>query len=216
MEASIRALTEQIKVLSSQASQNRTPGATTPQFYARGSPVAAPVQAHLRQQGPPMPPPAAPTWQSGPSSVPRTDMNPFSVSNQGMMYPMQTLPPPTPQQEEENWELLFINAMSGAPGASLEDLLDHCPLDKILPLQGPPLIPASLMLGLLAQVLSLCRFPVHSILTHVPQLSTRVASGDQTEDAGTCLWWLLRCAQVIDTTVSLPISHPRCFRGPHV
>jgi hypothetical protein len=83
------------------------------------------------------------------------------MNNQGMLYPMQTLPPPTPQQqmEEENWELIFINAMSGAPGASLLDLLDHCPIDKILPLQGRPLIPPSLILGLLAQVLGSRVFP---------------------------------------------------------
>jgi len=77
------------------------------------------------------------------------------VNNQGLLYPMQPLPPPTPQQmEEENWELIFINAMSGAAGASLVDLLEHCPIDKILPLQGRPLIPPSLTLGLLAQVRS--------------------------------------------------------------
>jgi hypothetical protein len=52
----------------------------------------------------------------------------------------------------------------------------------------------------------------------VPQLSTRVANGDQVEDASTCLWWLLRCAQVIDTTVSLSyslIDSPHRFRCPH-
>jgi hypothetical protein len=160
MEASIRALTEQIKVLSSQPPQNRTPGATTPQYYARGSPVGASVQVHLRQQpGPPMPLPAAPAWQSGSSTIPRQEMAPMPMpmNNQGMLYPMQNLPPPpTPQQqmEEENWELIFINAMSGASGASVLDLLEQCPMDKILPLQGRPLIPPSLTLGLLAQVLS--------------------------------------------------------------
>ena len=78
------------------------------------------------------------------------------MTNQGMMYPIQNLPPPTPQQqmEEENWELIFINAMSGAPGASVLDLLEQCPIDKILPVQGRPLIPPSLTLGLLAQVRS--------------------------------------------------------------
>jgi hypothetical protein len=161
MEASIRALTEQVKALSSQAPQNRTPGSTTPQYYARGSPVAAPVPVHLRQQGPPIPPPAAPAWQSGPSNLPRQDMGPIPINNQGMMYPIQTLQPPTPQHqvEEENWELIFINAMSGAPGASLLDLLEHCPIEKILPLQSRPLIPPSLILGLLAQVLSSLCFP---------------------------------------------------------
>ena len=156
MEASIRALTEQVKSLSSQPPQNRTPGATTPQYYTRGSPVAAPVQVHMRQPGPPMPPPAAPAWQSGPSTLPRQDMGSLPMNNQGMLYPMQSLPPPpTPQQqmEEENWELIFINAMSGAPGASVLDLLEQCPIDKILPLQSRPLIPPSLILGLLAQVL---------------------------------------------------------------
>ena len=167
MEASIRALTEQVKALSSQPPQNRTPGATTPQYYTRGSPVGAPVQTHLRQPGPPMPPPAAPAWQSGPSNLPRQDIVQMPLNNQAMMYPtlqnmqsMQNLqnlpPPPTPQQqmEEENWELIFINAMSGAPGASVLDLLEQCPIDKILPLQGRPLIPPSLTLGLLAQVRS--------------------------------------------------------------
>lgn len=156
MEASIRALTEQVKALSPQPPQNRTPGATTPQYYARGSPVGAPVQVHMRQPGPPMPPPAAPAWQSGPSNLPRQDMVPMPMTNQGMMYPIQNLPPPTPQQqmEEENWELIFINAMSGAPGASVLDLLEQCPIDKILPVQGRPLIPPSLTLGLLAQVRS--------------------------------------------------------------
>jgi hypothetical protein len=33
--------------------------------------------------------------------------------------------------EEEKWGLIFINAMLGAPGASLIDLLKHCPIDKI-------------------------------------------------------------------------------------
>ena len=160
MEASIRALTEQVKALSPQPPQNRTPGATTPQYYARGSPVGAPVQVHMRQPGPPMPPPAAPAWQSGPSTHPRQDMVPMPMNNQGMLYPIQSLPPPTPQQqmEEENWELIFINAMSGAPGASVLDLLEQCPIDKILPVQGRPLIPPSLTLGLLAQVRSSCCF----------------------------------------------------------
>ena len=168
MEASIRALTEQVKALSSQSSQNRTPGATTPQYFARGSPVGAPVQ-HLRQQAQAMPPPATPAWQSGPSTLPRQDMGTMQITNQGMLYPVQPLPPSTPQQmEEENWELIFINAMSGAPGASLLDLLDHCPLDKILPLQGRPLIPPSLILGLLAQVLCLYSF---SLTTLIPIFS---------------------------------------------
>ncbi len=156
METSIRALTEQVKALSSQPPQNRTPGATTPQYYARGSPVSGPVQVHMRQPAPPMPmpAPAAPAWQSGPSTLPRQDIGPIPMNNQGMMYPMQNLSPPTPQQqmEEENWELIFINAMSGAPGASVLDLLEQCPIDKILPLQSRPLIPPSLILGLLAQV----------------------------------------------------------------
>ena len=160
METSIRALTEQVKALSPQPQQNRTPGATTPQYYARGSPVGAPVQVHMRQPGPPMPPPAAPAWQSGPSTLPpRQDIGPIPMNNQGMinqgmLYPMQSLSPPIPQQqmEEENWELIFINAMSGAPGASVLDLIEQCPIDKILPLQSRPLIPPSLILGLLAQV----------------------------------------------------------------
>jgi len=124
----------------------------------------------------------------------------MQITSQGMMYPVQPLPlpPPTPQQmEEENWELIFINAMSGAPGASLLDLLDHCPLEKILPLQGRPLIPPSLILGLLAQ------------------LSTHVANGDQVEDTSACLWWLLRCAQVIDTNDSAVQSYlPKM--GPNI
>lgn len=81
-------------------------------------------------------------------------MNNQGMINQGMLYPMQSLSPPIPQQqmEEENWELIFINAMSGAPGASVLDLIEQCPIDKILPLQSRPLIPPSLILGLLAQV----------------------------------------------------------------
>lgn len=84
------------------------------------------------------------------------------INNQGMLYPVQPLPPPTPQQqmEEENWELIFINAMSGAPGASLLDLIDQCPLDKLLPLQGRLLIAPSLILGLVAQVRSSHCFPL--------------------------------------------------------
>jgi len=107
------------------------------------------------------------------------------VNNQGKIY-LQTLPPPTPQQqmEEENWENFFLNAMSGGTETPLLELLEQCPIDKILPLQGRPLIPSSFILGLLAQ------------------LSTHVANGDQVEYAATCLWWLLRCAQVIDTTDS--------------
>jgi hypothetical protein len=67
------------------------------------------------------------------------------INNRGVMYPTQTLQPPTPQQqiEEENWELIFINAMLGVPGASLIDLLERCLIDKFLPLQGRPLIPPS-------------------------------------------------------------------------
>src|SRR5260370_32035326 len=111
METSIRALTEQVKALSPQPPQNRTPGATTPQYYTRGSPIAAPVAVHLRQQGLPMPAPAGPAWQSGPPNLPRQDMSPMPINNQGMMYPMQILPPSTPQQQmqDKTWESTLLN-----------------------------------------------------------------------------------------------------------
>lgn len=181
MELSIRALTDQVKTLTSQRS-------VTPYHPShRSSP--APIPAHLRQQQgtySPMDKMAnVSSWQqmatTAKQDVPPNPLHSILPQHQQLQgslpvpinpqhqppqqlqsHPFQTqqqAPPPPAQYRRdtptEDWEKVFLQALSSPDIRSLREILAHCPADKVMPLSGPLLVGQTIVLSVIHKVCSL-------------------------------------------------------------
>ena len=176
MELSIRALTDQVKSLSTQRS-------VTPYHPShRSSP--APIPVHMRQQSTtysPMDKMAnVSNWQQMASTTKQdvatsslhsglphqqlqgslpVPMNPQHQAPQQLQsHPFQNQQQVPPQAQyrrdtpTEDWEKVFLQALSSPDIRSLREILAHCPADKVMPLSGPLLVGQTIVLSVIHKV----------------------------------------------------------------
>jgi hypothetical protein len=59
----------------------------------------------------------------------------------------------------EDWEKVFLQALSSTDIRALRETLAHCPADKVMPLGGPLLVGQTIVLSVIHKVCSLHFFP---------------------------------------------------------
>lgn len=175
MELSIRSLADQVKTLSGQRS-------VTPYHMQSHRSSPAPIPPHLRQPAQPYAPmdkmANIGSWQMGSTAVkqemPMAQGHPnLTPQHQGSLPIPQTIyqppsqPPshslqnqaqalPQPQYRHEtpteDWEKVFLQALSAPDIRAFREVLLNCPADKVMPLTGPLLVTQTIVLSVIHKV----------------------------------------------------------------
>jgi hypothetical protein len=186
MELSIRALTDQVKTLTAQRSvtpyhpSHRSSPAPIPVHLRQQSQNYSPMpmdkmanvsnwQQMAATAKPDIPPnplhSVLPPHQQLQGSLP-VPMNPQHQPPQQLQthtfQAQQQAPPPAQYRRDtptEDWEKVFLQALSSPDIRTLRETLAHCPADKVMPLSGPLLVGQTIVLSVIHKVCSLRLFP---------------------------------------------------------
>lgn len=176
MELSIRSLTDQVKNLSAQRSvtpyhpSHRSSPAPIPVHMRQQSTNYSPMDkmatvtnwqqlsTPTKQDIPPNPMHAGIQHQQLQGSLP-VPMNPQHQAPQQLQpHPFQNQQQVQPQPQyrhdtpTEDWEKVFLQALSSPDIRSLREILAHCPADKVMPLGGPLLVGQTIILSVIHKV----------------------------------------------------------------
>ncbi|KAG8820860.1 hypothetical protein FRC17_010001 [Serendipita sp. 399] len=208
MELSIRNLTDQVKSLNSQRSvtpyhvqSHRSSPAPIPPHLRQQQGLGqidkmASISSWQMSSGlkPDVPitsgvgaplnlPPNFPPHPSLAPTVPQQTQ--YSAPQAGTSHTLQAPLPPiqAPQYRHdtpEDWEKIFLQAISNPDIRPLREVLAHCPADKVMPLNGPLLVGQSIVLSV------------------IHKLAGCLADVETLDESISLLWWLTRASQVLD------------------
>lgn len=209
MELSIRTLTDQVKTLTTQRSvtpyhmqSHRSSPAPIPAHLRQQPPAPTHGQidklasigawqqmsSGLKPEAPaPQPLANVPqSYQALPAPMSMPPQNQYAPPPQQL--PVHPVPAPLanvqmPQYRHdtpEDWEKVFLQALSNSDIRALRETLAHCPADKVMPLNGPLLVGQTI------------------ILSVIHKLAGCLADVETMDESISLLWWLTRASQVLD------------------
>ena len=181
MELSIRSLTDQVKNLASQRAvtpyhqqSHRSSPAPIPVHLRQPQPAPTHGQIeklasigawHQMSTGLKPEVPAPQAHNNVPQSYQPHPPAPMSMPPQSQYSTPQQIPVhsvaaplpnvPMPQYRHdtpEDWEKVFLQALSNADIRALRETLAHCPADKVMPLNGPLLVGQTIILSVIHKV----------------------------------------------------------------
>jgi hypothetical protein len=108
----------------------------------------------MGQNHPNIPPP-----HQGSLPVPQAMYQPpLQPPSHALQNPPQTIPQPQYRHDTptEDWEKVFLQALSAPDIRALREVLLNCPADKVMPLNGPPLVTQTIVLSVIHKVCGIC------------------------------------------------------------
>lgn len=127
--------------------------------------------------------PSIPPQHQGSLPVPQTLYQPpQQPPSHALQNPTQTIPQPQYRHETptEDWEKVFLQALSAPDIRSLREVLLNCPADKVMPLNGPLLVTQTIVLSV-----------IHKLAGYLVEV-------ESIDESISLLWWLTRSSQVLD------------------
>ena len=172
MELSIRALNDQVKILTSQLVVAPYHLYPTPQSEGH-PPTPMDTVSNWRQMtpiaNPDTPPSPLHSVLTPDEQLQEILPTPISPQHQPLqqlqMPPFQAQQPAPPRAQSprdtptEDWEKVFLQVFSSPDSRTLIKTLAHCPAEQVMPLDGPLLVSQTVLLSIIHKVCSLRSFP---------------------------------------------------------